>query len=272
MRMKGKVALVMGGSRGIGAGIVERLAEEGASVVFTGRSDKTGLPRQEELRAKGLEVTFKAGSIIEESEVAEAVAMTVEKYGSLTTLVNNAAATDLTGPGKPDTHVTEISSEVFDKVVKTGPHGVFYASKYSIPHMVKAGGGAIINISASSSVLGISGRPGYAASKGGVNALTRQMAVDYGKQGIRSNGIIVGFTYTGDPIMKKMVENETFIGVMNDAIPLPRLGAPRDIANGVLFLASDEGEYVTGVLLPVDGGMTCRLGIPDTTSGSALAD
>lgn len=272
MRLKGKVVLVMGGSRGIGAGIVERLAEEGAPVVFTGRAEETGRQLEGTLRNKGLEVTFARGSIIEEEEVAAAVATTVEKYGSLTTLVNNAAATDATGPGKPDTHITEISNEIFDKVVKTGIHGVFWACKYAIPHMQQAGSGSIINISAASSVRAIDGRPAYQASKGGVNSLTRQVAVDYGKYGIRSNAIIVGFTFTGDPTMEKMVANDSFIGALRKTIPMPRLGSPRDIANGVLFLASDDGEYVTGVLLPVDGGLTCRLGIPDTTSASALGD
>src|SRR3546814_6809107 len=94
---------------------------------------------------------------------------------------SNAAATDVTGPGKTDTHITEITNEAFDKVVKTGIHGVFWTCKYAIPHMQAAGGGSIINISAASSIRAIDGRPGYQASKGGVNSLTRQIAVDYGK-------------------------------------------------------------------------------------------
>jgi NAD(P)-dependent dehydrogenase (short-subunit alcohol dehydrogenase family) len=271
MRLAGKVVLVMGGSRGIGAGIVERLAEEGASVAFTGRSEDTGRALETALRAEGLEVMFLRGSIIEEAEVKAAVEATVAKYGGLTTLVNNAAATDTTGPGKADTHITEISNEAFDKVLKTGIHGVFWSCKYAIPHL-QAGGGAIVNISASSSVRAIDGRPAYQASKGGVNSLTRQIAVDYGRDRIRSNAIIVGFTFTGDPAMEKMVANDSFIGPLRRSIPIQRLGAPRDIANGVLYLVSDDAEYVTGVLLPVDGGLTCRLGIPDTTSVSALGE
>src|SRR3546814_8577141 len=90
--------------------------------------------------------------------------------------------------------------------------------------------------------------------------------------GIRSNAIVVGFTFTGSATMQKMVDNDSFIGRIRSTIPMPRLGSPRDIANGVLFLASDDGEYVTGVLLPVDGGLTCRLGIPDTSSASALGE
>lgn len=270
MRLQGKVALVMGGTRGIGAGIVERLAEEGASVVFTGRGADTGGALEEKLRGAGLEVSFIQGSIMVEEEVKAAVEATVAKYGTLTTLVNNAAATDVTGPGGTDTHIAEISNEAFDTVLRTGVHGVFWSSKYSIPHMQKAGGGAIINISAASSLRAIDGRPAYQASKGAVNALTRQIAVDYGRDLIRCNAIIVGFTFTGGEVMQKLVNNPAFIDKLKPMIPTPRLGLPRDIANGVLFLASDDAQYVTGVLLPVDGGLTCRLGMPDTTSLSAL--
>jgi 3-oxoacyl-[acyl-carrier protein] reductase len=270
MRLKGKVVLVMGGSRGIGAGIVERLAEEGASVVFTGRAEDTGRGLEAQLKAKGLEVAFERGSIIEEGEVKAAVEATVGRYGALTTLVNNAAATDVTGPGGADTHIAEITNEAFDKVLRTGVHGMFWSCKYAIPHMKAAGGGSIINISAASSVRAIDGRPAYQASKGAVNSLTRQIAVDYGRDGIRSNAVIVGFTVTDNPTMEKMVANDSFIGRMRATIPMPRLGRPRDIANGVLYLASDDAEYVTGILLPVDGGLTCRLGIPDTTSTSSI--
>ena len=98
------------------------------------------------------------------------------------------------------------------------------------------------------------------------------MAVDYGLDGIRSNAIIVGFTPTGGEIMTKMVQNEAFITAVRKAIPSPRLGHPRDIANGVVFLASDEAEYINGVLLPIDGGLTCKLGIPDTSALSAIAE
>jgi len=272
MRLRGKVALVMGGTRGIGAGIVERLAEEGASVVFTGRGEDVGAALEKKLRDVGLEVSFMRGSIMDEADVQANVAFTIEKYGALTTLVNNAAATDVSRPGGADTHITEITNEAFDKVLHTGIHGVFWASKYSIPHMRKAGGGSIINISAASSIRAIDGRPAYQASKGAINSLTRQIAVDYGRDLIRANAIIVGFTFTGDPIMEKLVANPEFINKLRPFIPTPRLGKPRDIANGVVYLASDDAEYVTGVMLPIDGGLTCRLGMPDTASASALGN
>lgn len=272
MRLEDKVAIVTGGTYGIGAGIVERLAEEGCVVAFTGRTRDKGEALQKTLEEEGRSVLFLQGSVADEDDVKSAVEATVARFGRLTTLVNNAAATDTTGPGKPDSHVTEIPNEAFDKVIRTGVNAVLWTCKYSIPHMIEAGGGAIINISAASSIRAIDGRPAYQASKGAVNALTRQVAVDYGVSGIRSNAIIVGFTPTGGDVITKMVNNESFISAVRKAIPSPRLGSPRDIGNGVVYLASDEGEYVNGVLLPIDGGMTCKLGIPDTSALSAIAE
>jgi meso-butanediol dehydrogenase / (S,S)-butanediol dehydrogenase / diacetyl reductase len=138
--------------------------------------------------------------------------------------------------------------------------------------MKAAGGGAIVNISAASSIRAIEGRPAYQAAKGAVNALTRQMAVDYGPFGIRSNAIIVGFTPTGGEVMTRMLENEAFMAGVRRAIPFNRLGAPVDIANGCIYLASAEAEYVNGVLLPIDGGYTAKLAIPDTSSLHAIGE
>jgi NAD(P)-dependent dehydrogenase (short-subunit alcohol dehydrogenase family) len=272
MRLEGKVALVTGATYGIGTTILERLTEEGASVVFTGRSADKGQALEERLLAEGRSVLFVRGSVTEEDEVRATVAAAVDRFGSLTTVVNNAAATDISRPGGGDSHVDVIDAGAFEQVVRTALFGVFFTSKYAIPHMKDAGGGAIINISAASSIRSIEGRPAYQASKGAVNSLTRQMAVDYGPFGIRSNAIIVGFTPTGGDIITKMVENEVFIREVRKAIPSPRLGSPRDIANGCVYLASDEAEYVNGVLLPIDGGFTCKLAIPDTSALSSIGE
>jgi meso-butanediol dehydrogenase / (S,S)-butanediol dehydrogenase / diacetyl reductase len=266
MRLEGKVALVTGATYGIGAVIVERLAEEGAAVLFTGRSADMGAAGEERLRARELQVTYCRGDAADEADVRRAVDTAVATYGSLTTVVNNAAATDVTRPGGGDSHVTEIENAAFDAVWHVGVHGVLWTSKYAIPHLQAAGGGAIVNISAASSLRAIEGRPAYQASKGAVNALTRQIAVDYGRYGIRCNAIAVGFTPTGGEVMTKMLRNEAFMAGVRTAIPSHRLGDPVDIANGCVYLASDEGEYVNGVVLPIDGGFTAKLAIPDTSS------
>jgi meso-butanediol dehydrogenase / (S,S)-butanediol dehydrogenase / diacetyl reductase len=272
MRLEGKVALVTGATYGIGTTIVERFAQEGAAVVFTGRSADKGEALQAEFRSRQLRVSFSHGDAAVEADVRQAVAATVDAYGPITTVVNNAAATDITRPGGGDTHVADITNEAFDAVWHVGVHGVLWTSKYALPHMQRAGGGSIINISAASSVRAIEGRPAYQASKGAINALTRQIAVDYGPQGIRCNAIIVGFTPTGGEVITKMVQNESFITAVKRAIPSPRLGRPLDIANGCVYLASDEAEYVNGVLLPIDGGFTAKLAIPDTSALSAIGE
>jgi 3-oxoacyl-[acyl-carrier protein] reductase len=270
MMLRGQTALVTGGSRGIGRSIVERMAEEGAQVLFTGRSRETGEELEAACRTKGLPVRFlRADSSIEE-EVEEAVRVTIAEFGGLTALVNNAAATDLTGPGKPDSTVIDIETTTFDAVLRTGLSGTLWACKYAIRYMRHHGGGSITNISAASSVLAIKGRPAYQASKGAINSLTRQMAVDFGADNIRSNGIIVGFINTGGPAIAKMVLNERFIAGIKQQILVPRLGEPRDVANGAVYLASDYAAYVTGVLLPIDGGYTSHVSIPDTSALSAI--
>jgi meso-butanediol dehydrogenase / (S,S)-butanediol dehydrogenase / diacetyl reductase len=266
MRLEGKVALITGGTRGIGREFVDRFAREGASVVFTGRSVDAGRAVEHEARARGQEVVFAPGSAAAEDDVRAAVDTAVSTFGRLTTVINNAAATHLTGPGRPDAKVADTPTEVFDEIVRTGLYGTFWAVKYAIPHLIAAGGGAIINISAASSVLSIQGRPSYQSSKGGINSLTRQVAVDYGQYGIRSNAIIVGFTDTGGEEMRKLTADEELMRPVRKTIMLPRLGRPSDIANGAVFLASDEGEFITGVLLPIDGGLTCHLEMPDTVS------
>jgi NAD(P)-dependent dehydrogenase (short-subunit alcohol dehydrogenase family) len=267
MRLENHVALVTGGSRGIGRAIVQRLAEEGASVTFTGRNPETGLELEKILRHAGLTVRFVAADSAREADVRHAVESTIETFGGLNTVCHNAAATDKTGPGRGDSHVADIDEDTIDALFAVAVKGAFWAAKYGVRHMRKHGGGALINISAASSTLAMQGRPAYQASKGALNALTRQMAVDYGPDNIRSNAIIVGFIDTGSEVIKRLAEgNGRFISRVRELIVLPRLGAPADIANGVLYLASDEGSYVTGVLLPVDGGYTCHLNVGDSAS------
>jgi NAD(P)-dependent dehydrogenase (short-subunit alcohol dehydrogenase family) len=255
MRLAGKVALVTGGTAGIGAGIVEMFAGEGASVAFTGRRAETGSALEKRLRDGGATVTYIQADNHVEADVADAVAATVAAYGRLTVLVNSAAATDVTGSGA-DSHVDEIRNEDWDYVVRTALYGTMWATKYSIRHMRAAGGGSIVNISASSSIRALRSRPAYQASKGAINALTRQLAADYGADDIRANTIIVGFVYTGGENMRKLLADEEYMRVIRAMLVLPRLGEPADIAAAAVYLASDESKYVTGTVLTVDGGAT----------------
>jgi meso-butanediol dehydrogenase / (S,S)-butanediol dehydrogenase / diacetyl reductase len=270
MRLNNKVAIVTGATQGIGVHIVQRLAEEGASVGFTGRTAEKGQAIQQRFRSLGLNVMFIQSDVSVEAQVQSAIAAVVEAYGHLDIVVNNAAATDIAGAGKADTHVADLATEVWEQTFKVAATGTFWMSKYAIPHLRNAGGGSIINITAASSTRAITGRPSYQASKGAVNALTRQIAIDYAPELIRCNAVVVGFINTGEAEMQKLLNNESFISEIRRTIPTPRLGDPRDIANAVLYFASDESAYVTGTMLPVDGGLTARLGIPDTSNIDVL--
>jgi meso-butanediol dehydrogenase/(S,S)-butanediol dehydrogenase/diacetyl reductase len=255
MRLEGKVALVTGGTAGIGRGIVKMFAEQGASVAFTGRNAERGTAWQETLRADGLEVTYVHADSKVEADVAQSVETTVEKYGSLTVLVNSAAGTDQAITGI-DNHVHEILNDDWDYMVRTALYGTLWASKYAIPHMRAAGVGSIINISASSSIRSLRGRPAYQASKGAINSLTRQIAVDYGADRIRCNAIIVGFIATEGETMAELLQNEQYMSVIRGMLVVPYVGEPADIAAAATFLAADESKYVTGSQITVDGGAT----------------
>ncbi len=262
MRLDGKVALVTGGTRGIGQGIVEMLAAEGAAVVFTGRSEDHGRAVEAGVTAAGGQATYLRADNSVEEDVAGAVRATVERYGSLTTLVNNAIASEDVGSGK-DSHVDEVDNDTFASILRVALMGSVWASKYAIPEMRKAGSGSIVNISASSSKSALPHRPAYHASKGAINAITRQMAVDYGSDDIRANAIIVGFIFTGTPQMTAILDNPKIRAAFEKNIMVPRFGEPADIAAGVVYLASDESKYVTGIELTIDGGALCHQALPE---------
>ena len=266
MRLVGKVALVTGGTRGIGRGIVEGLAHEGASVGFTGRSKDLGHQLEESVRSAGGQAVYiEADSGVEE-EVAGAVRTTVERFGHLTTLVSSAISDDA-GSGK-DSHVDLVDNTTFENIMRIALYGTFWACKYAVPEMRKAGSGSIINISATSSKSALPERPAYHASKGAINAMTRQLAVDFGKEDIRANTIIVGLIDTGTQTMQRILGDPVSRAAFQKNIMVPRFGEPADIAAGVVYLASDESKYVTGIELPIDGGALCHQSLPELDLGS----
>lgn len=261
-RMDGKVVLVTGGTRGIGRGCVEMLAREGAKVAFTGRTEKTGREVEEVVsKAGGTAMWIKADSGFED-QIQYAVAETVKAFGGLTGLVNNAIAQEAISTGG-DSHVHEISNEVWGDIIRVALWGTMWGCKYAVPHMLKAGKGSIVNISASSSKSAMPHRPAYHASKGAINALTRQIAVDYGKHDIRCNTIITGFILNGSASMKSIVDTPELNAAFKKNIMVPRFGEPADIAAGVTYLLSDEAKYVTGIELPIEGGALCHQALPE---------
>jgi len=242
MRLEGKVAFISGSTRGIGRTMAEMFAAEGAKVVVSGRSVDKGEKVASRIRDAGGDATFVRLDVSDESSVREAIAAAIDRYGTLTTLVNNAAPTDLVSAGfKPMHEVTTGEWEAIVRATLTG--NVFWASKYAIPHLIDAGGGSIVNISSGGAMFGVPGISAYSASKGGMNALTRTMAVEYAPYGIRANAIIVGrvVSYAQDRGPETTRE-------------LSRVGKPSDVAYVAVWLAADESEWITGTEIVADGG------------------
>jgi NAD(P)-dependent dehydrogenase (short-subunit alcohol dehydrogenase family) len=264
MRMADKVAIVTGSTRGIGRAIALHFAREGAKVIVTGRTEKAGHEVEQEIRAAGGEATYVRTDMASEDDVIAMVRAATEHYGKLTTLVNNAAPTELMGPGKSDRRVTELENDAWDSIMLVSLKAVVWSCKYAIPEIAKAGGGSILNISSAASMLGTPGLDTYTAAKGALNTLTRSMAVEYAPDNIRSNCIVSGMVLSSPGAFKMM--EDPVIGGHSKAMHLTRLGIPDDIAYAALFLCSDEAAFVTGALIPVDGGVTARMPVPDISA------
>lgn len=249
-RLDGKVALITGGGTGIGTACARLFAQEGAAVVITGRRKdllETVVRQIEQARGRALAV---AGSVTDEAHVQAAVAQAVRSFGKLDILVNNA------GVGAFGKLLHETDDATWDETLAINLTGSFRMIKASVPEMIKAGGGSIINVSSIASLVGIPMLSAYSASKGGMNALTRCVAMDYAAQKIRCNSICPGLVET--PMASGLIENKEALAQVMTTYPLGRPGTPEEIAKLVLYLASDEAAWMTGVVIPIDGGMTAR--------------
>ena len=244
MRLQNKVAIVTGGSRGIGLATVEKFLQEGAAVVLTASSAQNAEKAVAGLREKYPDA--KIGGISPDlaslESVKAAFAEVVAQFGSVDILVNNAGISERT----PLLNYTE---ETFDKVMDLNVKGVFNASRVAAEYMAEKGAGVILNTSSMVSIYGQPSGFAYPASKFAVNGLTLSLARELGPKGIRVNAVAPGITETD---MMKAVP-KSIIEPMIAQIPLRRLGQPEDIANAFVFLASDEASYITGVVLSVDG-------------------
>ena len=249
MRLEGKVALISGGARGMGAEEAKLFAREGAKVVIGDLLEDEGRRTEAEINETGGECIFVRLDVTDETQWGNAVSEAVARFGRLDILVNNA------GIARVST-VEDTSESEWDLVMGINAKGVFLGTKAAIPAMRKAGGGSIINISSIAGLVG--GRTSaYAASKGAVRLLTKSTAIQYAAEGIRANSVHPGVIESPMtvPIMLDTAEGREQAAARH---PLGRIGQPQDIAYGVLFLASDESSFMTGSELVIDGGLTAQ--------------
>ena len=244
MKLKNKVAIITGGSRGIGLATAKKFLQEGAVVVITASSPETAQKAASRLQEEfpNSQVAGISPNLASLEDVTKAFNDVVAQYGSLDILVNNAGVSEST----PFANYTQ---EIFDKVMDLNVKGVFNATRAATDHMVSQGGGVILSTSSMVSIYGQPSGVAYPTSKFAVNGLTVSLARELGPKGIRVNAVAPGITETE---MMKAVPKEV-IEPMVKQIPLRRLGQPEDIANAFLFLASDDASYITGVVLSVDG-------------------
>jgi len=253
MRLENKVAIVTGAGKGIGSGIAKVFSQEGGKVVVVDWDEEAGKKTAEEIRQSGGDALFVNCDVSNEEQVKAMVQATLDKYGRIDVLVNNAGV----GVYLP---VLEATSEDWDHCLAVNLKGVFLCSKYAIPHMQAVGEGAIVNISSVHSHATVNGVAPYAASKGGITALTRNMAIDYGPA-IRVNAIAPGWVLT--PLIQSIFNGHDDPAEQQRLVEqrqvMKRIGRPEDIGHAAAFLASDEASFITGTQLFVDGGLTAQL-------------
>ena len=246
--LKGEVAIVTGGNGGIGLGIAKGLAEAGAGIVVAARNERKSDDAVSLLRGLGAEAVRVTTDVSDEASVAAAIDASVERFGRIDILVNNAGAVIRKPP-------QDYTVEEWDRVLGINLRGTFLCSRGAYPHLVRSGGGKIINIGSMASILGSDWASSYAASKGGVVQLTKSLAVAWAKDGIQANAILPGWIHTELTASIKDQRPERYEFVTS-RIPRGRWGEPDELAGTAVFLASRASDYVTGVAIPVDGGYT----------------
>jgi NAD(P)-dependent dehydrogenase (short-subunit alcohol dehydrogenase family) len=243
----GKVALVTGGTSGIGRATAVAFAREGAKVVLSGRREKEGLAVVEEIAKAGGVAHFVAADVAKEADVKRLVEETVAKFGRLDAAFNNAGV-EWAGP------LTEVTEADYRRVFDINVWGVLTSMKYEVPAMLKGGGGAIVNTSSIAGHVGMAGVSVYIASKHAVEGLTKAAALEFAKQGVRVTAVAPA------AIVTEMIDR--FVGgedsdqgkAMAAMHPVGRMGRAEEVAAAVLYLTSDAAKFTTGVSLPVDGG------------------
>lgn len=251
VEMQGKIALVTGASSGIGAATADALAAAGASVVCADVQDKLGEQIVQEIERDGGEATYVHCDVSDADEIQAMVDAALDTYGGLDIAVNNAGIEGEHGPA------AEQTVEGWDRVLDTNLRGTFLCMKAEIPVMLERGGGAIVNVSSIAGLTGFEGSAPYVASKHGLVGLTRSAALDYAKQGIRVNAVCPGVIDT--PMVERYTHDDPEAEAgLAEAEPMGRMGEAAEIADAIVYLASDEASFVTGHPMAVDGGWMAR--------------
>jgi NAD(P)-dependent dehydrogenase (short-subunit alcohol dehydrogenase family) len=252
MKLNGRVALITGGTEGMGFATARLFLKEGAKVVITGRSQEKGRKAIRSLGRLG-EVEFVRGDVSRSEDAKSMVERTVERFGKLDILFNNAGV-------YLEKLAEDTTEEDWDRVLDTNLKGTFLVTKFAIPYMKKQRSGSIINNSSDAGLVGNRACPAYCASKGAITIMTKAMALDYAKYSIRVNCVNPGTIDT--PMLACEVrassDPKNYLKRANEEHPIGRVGRPEEVANAVLFLASDQSSFVTGAALSVDGGLTAQ--------------
>ncbi len=248
---QGKVAIITGGTSGIGAVTAKRFADEGANVVLTGRRADEGNAVAKRINDAGGSATFVKTDIRNSDEVSNMVSKTVEIYGRLDYAVNNAGIEQYMKP------LVDQTEKVYDLVMNTNVKGVWLSMREEIPAMLESGGGSIVNMSSMAGKVGFPNMTVYVASKHAVIGLTKSAALEYAGENIRVNSVLPGLIET--PMTDRFVQGkEEAAKYLESLHPVGRLGKASEIAEACVWLCSDKSSYVTGASLEVDGGFTAR--------------
>ncbi|HEX6490826.1 MAG TPA: glucose 1-dehydrogenase [Gaiellaceae bacterium] len=253
-RLEGKVVVITGAARGIGREAALLFSEEGASVCVADVSAEHGLQTASECR----EAFFQPVDVADEASVGAMYAATAERYGGIDVLYNNAGISP-----EDDGSILETELEAWQRVQDVNLKGVYLCCKHGIPHLLERGGGSVINVASFVAILGAAtSQISYTASKGGVLSMSRELGVQFARQGVRVNALCPGPVET--PLLLRIFGDDPAAFERRRVhLPLGRLAKPREIAQGALFLASDESAYVTGSTFLVDGGLTAAYVTPD---------
>jgi NAD(P)-dependent dehydrogenase (short-subunit alcohol dehydrogenase family) len=246
-----KVAIITGGSSGIGQATAVALAKEGVKVAVAARRTKEGEQTMRLVKEAGGDGIFVRTDVASEKDVKLLVEKSVKQYNRLDYAFNNA------GIEESPTPLVDQTSEVFDKIMNVNAKGVWLSMKYEIPEMIRTGGGAIVNTSSGTGVIGTPQIPIYTASKHAVLGLTKSAALEYAKSGIRINAIVPGIIET-EMFERAAEDNKQTLESLESITPIGRTGDPQEIANAVVWLLSDKASFVLGHTLLVDGGLISR--------------